>query len=655
MSKKFLILLSVLLLAFAACKKQQPAETAENQTAVANESVSDNTTSTDNTSAKTTTVEQQEVVVPEVNPLITVNVLEKEKDTAYTTGEKAQFMAGDHMKQFGITCTACHGESGLLDDAESMVNAYCVSCHGDLAKVSQDYTKDLEIDPHSSHLGTINCTACHGGHEPSSMYCNNCHSFDNQISFAGNKPLPKKLDIASFTNAKSDIVEETDVLVIGAGGSGFISALTAQEKGANVILVEKMPITGGNSQLAAGGMNAAGTTYQKAAGIQDDAETMFQDTMKGGKNLSNPDLVHVLANNSADSMAWLTSIGAKLSAVNFGGGATNKRFHAPEGGAAVGSYLVNVYKDNAVKSKLDVRVNSPAVKLLVSDNGSVYGAVIDGKHKGMYEIHAKAVILTSGGFSANADRVVSYKPDYKGMTTSNQPGATGDGLDLAKEANAAFVDMEQIQIHPSIAVGSSTLITEAVRGVGAIMINHEGNRFFDELSTRDKVSAAILAQKGQTAYLILDDNIRKDLKQIEGYFHLNLAKSAETLDELAKIINVPAENLKATVEEYNKAVDSKQDKYGKKADTLEKKLTKGPYVAIEIAPGIHYTMGGVKINTNAQVIDNNGKVIPNFYAAGEVTGGVHGGNRLGGNSISETVTFGRIAGAQAAAQALAGK
>ena len=292
------------------------------------------------------------------------------------------------------------------------------------------------------------------------MYCNNCHSFDNKISFAGAKPLPKKLDIASYTNAKSDIVENTDVLVIGAGGSGFISALTAQEKGANVILVEKMPITGGNSQLAAGGMNAAGTAYQKAAGIKDNPETMFQDTMKSGKNMSNPDLVHVLANNSADSMAWLTSIGTKLSAVNFGG-------------AAVGSYLVNVYKDTTSKAKLDVRVNSPAVKLLVDDKGAVYGAVIDGKHKGMYEIHAKAVILTSGGFFANAERVVSYKPNYKGMTTSNQPGATGDGLDLAKEANAAFVDMEQIQIQPSIAVGSSTLITEAVRGVGAIMVNHE--------------------------------------------------------------------------------------------------------------------------------------------------------------------------------------
>ncbi len=639
MLKKILILLSICLIAFTACKKQQTTEQAENKTDASS------------TPAVTETVTAA-VVTPVVNELITINVLDKQNDAQYTTGEKTKYLAGSHMtdKNIAISCADCHGESGLLDDAETQVNATCISCHGDLKAIAA-ITNKTEINPHESHLDKINCTACHGGHEPSAIYCNNCHSFSNQISHAGIKPLPKKLDIAAYDNASSNIVENTDVLVIGAGGSGFISALTAQENGAKVILVEKMPIPGGNSQLAAGGMNAAGTTYQKEQNIQDDAETMFQDTMKGGKNISNPDLVHVLANNSADSMAWLTSIGAKLNAVNFGGGATNKRFHAPMGGAAVGSYLVNIYKDTADKSNLDVRVNSPAVRLLVDDKGAVYGAVIDGQHKGLYEIHAKSVILTSGGFSANADRVTSYKPNYKGMTTSNQPGATGDGLDLAKEANASFVDMDQIQIHPSIAVGSSTLITEAVRGVGAIMVNHEGNRFFDELSTRDKVSAAILEQKGQTAYLILDDNIRKSLKQIEGYFHLNLAKEAATLDELAKLINVPAENLKATVEEYNKAVDTKQDKYGKKPDTLEKKVLTGPFVAIEIAPGIHYTMGGVQINTDAQVIDNNGKPIPNFYAAGEVTGGVHGANRLGGNSISETVTFGRIAGAQAAANA----
>ena len=551
MLKKILILLSICLIAFTACKKQQTTEQTENKTDASS------------TPAVTETVTAA-VVTPVVNELITINVLDKQNDAQYTTGEKAKYLAGSHMtdKNIAISCADCHGESGLLDDAETQVNATCISCHGDLKAVAA-ITNKTEINPHESHLDKINCTACHGGHEPSAIYCNNCHSFSNQISHVGIKPLPKKLDIAAYDNASSNIVENTDVLVIGAGGSGFISALTAQENGAKVILVEKMPIPGGNSQLAAGGMNAAGTTYQKEQNIQDDAETMFQDTMKGGKNISNPDLVHVLANNSADSMAWLTSIGAKLNAVNFGGGATNKRFHAPMGGAAVGSYLVNIYKDTADKSNLDVRVNSPAVRLLVDDKGAVYGAVIDGQHKGLYEIHAKSVILTSGGFSANADRVTSYKPNYKGMTTSNQPGATGDGLDLAKEANASFVDMDQIQIHPSIAVGSSTLITEAVRGVGAIMVNHEGNRFFDELSTRDKVSAAILEQKGQTAYLILDDNIRKSLKQIEGYFHLNLAKEAATLDELAKLINVPAENLKATVEEYNKAVDTKQDKYGK--------------------------------------------------------------------------------------------
>lgn len=573
-----------------------------------------------------------------------------ENDELYSKGEKANYLAGSHTKAGTATCVDCHGDNGVVDDTEKTMNDACISCHGDLKAVAE-LTSKLEINPHTSHLDKINCTACHGGHEPSSMYCNNCHSFETNITHAGNKPLPKKIDIDKFKDSSSDKVENTDVLVIGAGGSGYIAALTAQESGAKVILVEKMPITGGNSQLAAGGMNAAGTTYQKAQGIKDDAETMFQDTMKGGKNRSNPELVRVLANNSADSMAWLTSIGAELSAVNFGGGATNKRFHAPKGGAAVGSYLVNIYKKTADEKGLDVRVNSPAVKLLVNDKGEVYGAVIDGKHKGLYEIHAKSVVLTSGGFSANADRVVSYKPNYKGMTTSNQPGATGDGLDLAKEAGADFIDMDQIQIHPSIAVGSSTLITEAVRGVGAIMVNHDGKRFFDELSTRDKVSAAILAQKGQTAYLVLDDNIKNSLKQIEGYFHLNLAKKADTVEELAKLINVPAENLKATIAEYNKAVDTKKDAFGKKPNTLEKKLLKGPYVAIEIAPGIHYTMGGVKINTKAQVMNKDNKTIPNFYAAGEVTGGVHGANRLGGNSISETVTFGRIAGKEAAKNA----
>ena len=284
MLKKILILLSICLIAFTACKKQQTTEQTENKTDASS------------TPAVTETVTAA-VVTPVVNELITINVLDKQNDAQYTTGEKAKYLAGSHMtdKNIAISCADCHGESGLLDDAETQVNATCISCHGDLKAVAA-ITNKTEINPHESHLDKINCTACHGGHEPSAIYCNNCHSFSNQISHVGIKPLPKKLDIAAYDNASSNIVENTDVLVIGAGGSGFISALTAQENGAKVILVEKMPIPGGNSQLAAGGMNAAGTTYQKEQNIQDDAETMFQDTMKGGKNISNPDLVHVLAN-----------------------------------------------------------------------------------------------------------------------------------------------------------------------------------------------------------------------------------------------------------------------------------------------------------------------------------------------------------------------
>jgi fumarate reductase flavoprotein subunit len=209
--------------------------------------------------------------------------------------------------------------------------------------------------------------------------------------------------------------------------------------------------------------------------------------------------------------------------------------------------------------------------------------------------------------------------------------------------------MQEIQIHPSVAVGSQILITEAVRGVGAIVVNHEGNRFMDELTTRDKASAAILAQKGKTAYLVFDDDTIARLAQIRGYFHLGLVKSGKTIPELAKALNVPADNLSKTIERYNGFVANKNDTdFNRKI--MVQDFGHGSYHAIEIAPGIHYTMGGAAINTDAQILDKNRKPIKNLYGAGEVTGGVHGTNRLGGNSTSEMITFGRIAGMNAAKQ-----
>jgi fumarate reductase flavoprotein subunit len=247
--------------------------------------------------------------------------------------------------------------------------------------------------------------------------------------------------------------------------------------------------------------------------------------------------------------------------------------------------------------------------------------------------------------------VESYRPEYKGMTTSNQPGATGDGMKFGEAAGGRLIDMKEIQIHPTVAAGSRILITEAVRGNGAILVNQDGKRFVDELTTRDAASAAILRQQGKVAYLIFDEGIRKSLKQIEGYFYLDLVKEGTTLKELAKTIGMPGDALEATVASYNTAYDAKNDVDFKRSD-MPRPIRTAKFYAIAVQPGIHYTMGGLKIDSQTHVIGKDGRLIPGLLAAGEVTGGIHGANRLGGNSISETITFGRIAGTSAAREVL---
>ncbi|QOX80755.1 flavocytochrome c [Trichlorobacter lovleyi] len=554
-------------------------------------------------------------------------------------GGKSALAELHKAKQIG--CADCHGTAKKItvDDSEKGINQSCVGCHGDLEAVGAKAKGP--INPHKSHLGQPNCTACHSGHSRSQAYCLKCHSYDMPIPGGAAAVVPLKLKKSARK------AESTDVVVIGAGAAGMTAAITAHDAGAKVILLEKQPITGGNSMLAAGGMNAAETRFQNTKGIKDSVELMYQDTMKGGKNMGDPALVRILAQNSSGSVDWLTSIGADISDVGRMGGASVNRTHRPTGGHAVGAHIANVLRKNAADRKIDIRVNSKVVKIIEDKQGRVTGVVVEGKHSGSYTIKAKAVVLTAGGFSANPEKVAFYRPEFKGMTTSNQPGATGDGLELGEKAGAELKDMKEIQIHPTVAAGSRILITEAVRGNGAILVNHEGKRFVNELTTRDKASAAILQQTGKSAYLVFDEGVRKSLKQIDGYFHLELVKEGATIKDLAAALKMPAATLETTIDTYNKAVDAKNDSEFKRPD-MPRALRTAKYYAIEIKPGVHYTMGGLKINTDTQVIAKNGKPIAGFYAAGEVTGGVHGANRLGGNSISETITFGRIAGANAA-------
>jgi fumarate reductase flavoprotein subunit len=210
-----------------------------------------------------------------------------------------------------------------------------------------------------------------------------------------------------------------------------------------------------------------------------------------------------------------------------------------------------------------------------------------------YQIEARAVVVAAGGFSANKEMVAKYCPKCEGMATSNQPGATGEGMLLAEQAGAALIDMDQVQIHPSLGANTNILVTEASRGAGAIMINREGKRFIDELTTRDLASAAILQQTGKTVFLVFDGGIRKRLKTFEGLFHLGLGKEAPTLEGLAKVLGVDPQAFATTIANYNKYQQSKNDLEFKR-NNMALPLRQAPFCSIEIWPGVHYTMAGFR-------------------------------------------------------------
>ena len=453
--------------------------------------------------------------------------------------------------------------------------------------------------------------------------------------------------LAAMTFAASYGAENitTDVVVVGGGGAGLSAAIAAKEKGANVVLVEKMLMLGGNTNYATAGINAANTKLQKKLGIEDNAELFYNDTMKGGKNVNNPELVKKLTTDSANIIDWLTERGADLSEVVFTGGQSAKRTHRPTGGQAVGPVIVDALAETAEKDGIDVRTESEVTKLIKTDD-KVTGVEV--KHKGeTYNITAKAVVMATGGFGANAKMVAEYKPSLEGFGSTNSPAITGDGIKMVKAVGGDLVDMTEIQTHPTVVHKKTAMITEAVRGEGAILINREGKRFVSELETRDVVSKAELEQTGKSAFLVFDQEVREKLGAINGYVRKGFTVEGATVEELAGKIGVDAKGLVETMAKYNGYVKAGEDKdFGKTA--LPRELVKAPFYAIEVSPAVHHTMGGVRINTNAEVLTADGKVIPGLFAAGEITGGVHGANRIGGNAVTDITVYGKTAGENAA-------
>ena len=513
---------------------------------------------------------------------------------------------------------------------------------------------------------------------------------------AGLEPSDLVSKNTSTTKAK-DIEETVDVVVVGAGGAGMTAAITATDAGKKVIVVESQPIAGGNSVRSTGGMNAAKTPYQdknefkEAAGVEktlataaekfadnatitalaatvksqwdayqanpqgyfDSVELMELDTLIGGKGKNNPELVKALAENSADAIEWLASIGAEVKNVGAFGGASVKRIHRPVNAdgkvTAVGAYIVPILEKNLQDRNVQFLFDTTANEIIMKD-GKAVGIKATGKDGHKVTINAKSVVIATGGFGANAEMVEKYKPELKGFATTNAEGAQGQGIEMATAVGAATVDMDQIQIHPTVHIeedGNAHLITEGLRGDGAILVNAEGKRFYDEVSTRDKVSAAIIAQPEKSAWLVVDQSMVDKSAVIAGYIKSGYTVTGATYEELAKAMGVDEATFVSTMNTWNQAVEAKTDAEFNRT-SFANPLTAAPYYAIKITPAVHHTMGGIVINPKAEVLNEKGEVISGLFAAGEVTGGVHGANRLGGNAVADFTVFGRIAGQSAA-------
>ena len=427
-----------------------------------------------------------------------------------------------------------------------------------------------------------------------------------------------------------------DIVVVGAGGAGLSAAVAAAEtdERLKIVVLEKQGILGGNTNYSTGGINAAETDIQKGLGIEDTKQLFYDDTMRGGKNENIPSLVWNLVDNAPVTISWLTRLGADLTDVGLMGGSSVKRTHRPQGGSAIGPHLMKVLNTACQTENIEIRTSNKVTGLLTAVDGRVTGVSVQNANGSSYRLTARAVIIATGGFGANLDMVTKLQPSLSGFATLNHPGATGDAFDWVTAIGGTTIQMENIQIHPTAEATNHILITEAVRGNGAILVNHEGQRFCNEMDTRDVVSAAILAQSQEEALLVFDQAVRQSLASIETYANQHLLIEGSTLEELAGLLNIPTDQFVQTVSRYNAWQEAgRDDDFGRSATAMPVALETPPYYAICVEPAIHHTMGGLSVNTETQVLRADGTPIEGLFAAGEVTGGLHGANRLGGKFL----------------------
>lgn len=461
-----------------------------------------------------------------------------------------------------------------------------------------------------------------------------------------------------------------DVIVVGGGGAGMSAAIMASDQGASVLLIEADAKLGGSTALSGGVYYAAGTSVQRAKGIEgDNVEDMFHYYMTLNQYRVEASLARTLCDNATDGLDWLMGMGVEfLSEDLYSSGVetVERGHHAHGNGAAIAAAL-----DREVsKRPIDVALKTRVQRLLIDDAGRVTGV-----HAGGEDVHAGAVVLTTGGFGADPHFLHKYYPEAAAQGDwawyIGNRNCVGDGLLLGQQAGADIVGYNRglLLTTPNFRKELEVFVPGWL-----VYVNREGRRFVKETAEYAVMSGVVKAQTGGSCFAIFDDAAKRAAKPIakyadafaSGVLPLNWVADeleaqvktgkvikADTLDDLAIRCGIRPGSLNATVETYNADTDAGIDSMFFKDPADMRPIRTGPFYAVEVRPAIVcLTSTGVRINAATQALDERDRPIRGLFAGGETTGGVLGDRYIGGgNSIANAIVFGRIAGQSAAAEA----
>lgn len=449
------------------------------------------------------------------------------------------------------------------------------------------------------------------------------------------------LSLVSQVNSREvNWTHQCEVLVVGAGGAGLTAAVRASELNADVIILEKNGVVGGNALISGGFLGVVDPARQEPLGIQDSQERHFRDIWENGGKIGNKELIWQLVKESPRMLEWMESKGVKFqNNVIEIYGSHFPRCHKPV--FPHGSSYVRALTSSLMKNKVRILTSVVATELIQNSSGRVIGVrARNGKEELL--IHAKkSVILATGGFGSNKAVVEKFDKRLIGLPTNCSSGSTGEMLFVAAKLGVSTVDLKEIQCLPGPLQGGKIRVRFHNDVSRFILIDDQGKEFADSQTRRDILKEKILSTESKSCFCIVDNDALRSYDLLVQRDAIRAAESgdafkAHSLKELAEKIGVPAKNLIETIQKRN-ASSVERGSQNKKFPIIQP-----PFWAARIGMRIHYTMGGLVIDRNAQCLAS-GKTVPGLFAAGEITGGIHGKNRIGGNGLADAFTFGLIA------------